>query len=137
MLIFDAGTGLRYLGNELAKHGPVNTYIFLTHTHFDHICGMPYFGPLVIPANKIRIWAGHLGPAKLTIRQVLEDMMITPLFSVPPKIFGSDVSYNDFSAGETLTPGPGITLLTTELNHPDNASNSVASQFIISPTPSM
>ena len=122
LLIFDAGTGLRYLGNELAKHGPLDTDIFLTHTHFDHICGVPFFVPLFVPANKIRIWAGHLGPAKTTIKHVLQDMMITPLFPVPPEIFAADVSYNDFKAGETMTPKPGITLRTTQLNHPDNAT---------------
>jgi len=61
--------------------------------------------------------------------------MITPLFPVPPEIFGADVSYNDFEAGETMTPKPGITLRTTQLNHPDNApatgSNSAANQFVI------
>jgi phosphoribosyl 1,2-cyclic phosphodiesterase len=121
-MIFDAGTGLRYLGNELARHGPVDTDVFLTHSHFDHICGVPFFVPLFIPANQIRIWAGHLGPAKLTVKKVLEDMMVTPLFSVAPEIFAADVSYNDFKAGDTLTPRPGVTLRTTELNHPDNAT---------------
>jgi len=37
LMIFYAGTGLRYLGNELARHGPVDADVFLTHSHFDHI----------------------------------------------------------------------------------------------------
>jgi len=122
LLIFDAGTGIRYLGNELAKHGPLDTDVFLTHSHFDHICGVPFFVPLFIPANKTRIWAGHLESAKLTVKQVLEDMMVTPLVPVAPEIFAADVSYHDFKAGETLTPGSGISLRTTKLNHPDNAT---------------
>lgn len=121
-LLFDAGTGIRYLGNELAKQGPLDTDLFLTHTHFDHICGIPFFVPMFIPANAIRIWAGHLGPAGLTIKRVLEDMMITPLFPVPPEIFAANVSYHDFAAGETLTPRPGVTLRTGKLSHPDQAT---------------
>jgi len=122
LIICDAGTGLRYLGNEVAKQGPLDTDIFLTHSHFDHICGLPFFAPLFSPANKIRVWAGHLSSAKMTVKRVLEDMMVSPLFPVPPEIFAADVSYNDFNAGETLTLGAGINIRTTELNHPANAT---------------
>ena len=122
LVLFDAGTGIRYLGNELAKHGALDTDLFLTHTHFDHICGLPFFVPLFIPANTVRIWAGHLGSSGLTIKHVLEDMMITPLFPVPPEIFAADVSYNDFNAGETMTVRPGVNLRTAKLNHPDHAT---------------
>src|SRR5436190_710159 len=73
LFIFDAGTGLRYLGNTLLGE-PLDTDLFLTHTHFDHVCGLPFFIPLFVPGNTVRIWAGHLQPAH-TIRHVLAEMM--------------------------------------------------------------
>ena len=48
--------------------------------------------------------------------------MVTPLFPIAPEILAVDVSYNAFKSGDTLTPRPGVTLRTTELNHPDNAT---------------
>ncbi|MGE0803145.1 MAG: MBL fold metallo-hydrolase, partial [Lautropia sp.] len=63
LLIFDAGTGLRELGNALAAaKAPVDADIFLSHCHVDHINGLPFFAPLYAPANRLRIWAGHLPP---------------------------------------------------------------------------
>ena len=60
IIILDAGSGIRYLGNELITKGPLDVDIFLTHTHFDHICGMPFFTPFFVPQSKFRISAGHL-----------------------------------------------------------------------------
>ncbi|MDB3952658.1 MBL fold metallo-hydrolase [Alphaproteobacteria bacterium] len=121
MLIFDAGTGLRGLGEELLSRGPVDADLFLTHTHFDHVCGLPFFVPLFIPGNKIRLAAGHLQPEK-SLKQVVVDMMMAPLFPVPPGIFQAEVAYRDFAAGDLQEPGPGIRILTAPLNHPNNAT---------------
>lgn len=121
MVIFDAGTGLRPLGNHLAGNGALDLNIFLTHTHVDHINGLPFFGPLYRKANRVRFWAGNLLP-ELTLNQALCKFMAAPLFPVPPQIFAADVSYNDFRAGEVLTPRPGVTLKTAALNHPNHAT---------------
>ncbi len=125
LLLFDGGTGLRYFGNELAKAGPASTPIdadlFLTHTHFDHVCGLPFFRPFFEPQNRWRLWAGHLGEG-MTLRRVLGEFMMAPLFPVPPQVFRARMEYREFKAGETLTPGPGIVLRTATLNHPDGAT---------------
>ena len=121
LMIFDAGTGLRSLGNELLKQMPIDLDLFLTHTHFDHVCGLPFFVPFFVPSNKVRIHAGHLVP-DFTLRQVLVEMMMAPLFPVPPSIFQADVIYTDFQCGETLCPYPNVTLRTAPLNHPNNAT---------------
>src|SRR5215472_14216418 len=59
-LIFDAGTGIRPLGLELARQAPVDIDIYFTHTHLDHIIGLTFFSPLFGKDNFVRLWAGHL-----------------------------------------------------------------------------
>ena len=85
-LILDAGTGLRSLGGKLAALGPLKTDLLLTHTHFDHVCGIPFFPPFYIPGNEIRLWAGHLEEPQ-NLEQVIIELMIAPLFPVPPGVF--------------------------------------------------
>lgn len=121
LIILDAGTGIRYLGQSLDQSKPIDADVFLTHTHFDHVCGIPFFGPFYNPNNVFRIWAGHLIP-EMTIEQVLVDMMMAPLFPVPLKIFSADMSYHDFRAGESVDVRPGVTLRTAVLNHPNRAT---------------
>lgn len=125
LLVFDAGTGIRALGDRInGQNGTAEELIgdlFLTHTHLDHIVGLPFFVPLFNPKNRFRIWAGHLEPA-LSLHEVLCKFMARPLFPVPPAIFAANVSFHDFTAGETLQPNSGITIRTTPLNHPDRAT---------------
>ncbi len=121
-LIFDAGTGLRTLGDLMAADsGPVDRDIFLTHTHFDHICGLPFFRPFFVARNRFRIWAGHLLPDH-KLKTVICQMMMAPLFPVPPEVFAADIDYRDFTAGKTLRPAADIAVRTVRLNHPDRAT---------------
>jgi phosphoribosyl 1,2-cyclic phosphodiesterase len=121
MLLFDAGTGLRYLGNSLDKSKTIDADLFLTHTHFDHVAGLPFFKPFFQPQNRFRLWAGHLAEG-MTLRRVLGEFMMSPLFPVPPQVFRARMEYREFKAGETLRPGPGVELRTAVLNHPDGAT---------------
>jgi phosphoribosyl 1,2-cyclic phosphodiesterase len=121
VLIFDAGTGLRPLGAHLDAEGPVDADLFFTHTHFDHICGLPFFSSAYAKTNKFRFWAGHLLPDH-TLRYVLSEMMMAPLFPIPISVLGADISFHDFRAGETLHPAPGTTIRTAALNHPNGAT---------------
>jgi phosphoribosyl 1,2-cyclic phosphodiesterase len=121
LLIFDGGTGIRYLGNRLMQAGgPVDGDLFFTHMHFDHVCGIPFFRPFFVRGNSFRLWAGHLRP-KRDLKTVLEEMMIEPLFPISPAIFAADLDYRDYSCGETLTPAPGVAVRTASLNHPNGA----------------
>jgi CheY-like chemotaxis protein len=56
-LIFDAGSGLRPLGLALARQGPRTLHLFITHTHWDHIQGFPFFAPAYIRGFKLHIYA--------------------------------------------------------------------------------
>ena len=122
MLIFDGGTGLRLLGDALlAKGKVVDADLFFSHTHLDHVVGLPFFGPAFLKQNRLRLWAGHLLP-DYTLKEVLSEMMMPPLFPVPLGIFQARMDFIDFNCGETLNPVPGITLKTAPLNHPNNAT---------------
>ncbi len=121
LLIFDAGTGLRPLGDKLATENGLSGDLLLTHTHLDHIVGLPFFAPLHKPETCFRLWAGHLQP-ELTLRGTIAQLMMAPLFPVPPEIFSGNITFHDFSAGETLEPQPGVKLRTALLNHPNGAT---------------
>jgi phosphoribosyl 1,2-cyclic phosphodiesterase len=123
LLLLDGGTGLRYLGTKLLAESPLDADLFFTHTHFDHVCGLPFFKPFFQPENSFRLWAGHLGGG-LTLHRVLREFMMAPLFPVPPDVFKAKIEYLDFKAGETLplVRAPGITVRTAALNHPDGAT---------------
>lgn len=122
VLIFDGGSGLRPLGAALvARPNPANVDLFYSHTHLDHVIGLPFFAPCYSPKSQIRIWAGHLKPER-GIEEVLEMMMSPPLFPIPLGIFTARLSFIDFSAGESLVPHPGIEVRTGPLNHPNRAT---------------
>lgn len=121
VLIFDGGTGLRPLGKHLDTLGAVDADLYFTHTHFDHICGIPFFSSAYQKTNRFRIWAGHLLPDH-TLRYVLSEMMMAPLFPIPISVLGADLSFHDFRAGDILQPAPGIVLKTALLNHPNGAT---------------
>ena len=121
LLIFDGGTGLRQLGHKLKAESPLDADLFFTHTHLDHVCGLPFFGPLYKATNSFRFWAGHLNP-ELNLREVLGHMMSAPLFPVPLEIFSANITFKDFTCGETLSPRANVTLWTAPLNHPNGAT---------------
>ncbi len=121
VFIFDAGTGLRDLGETIARDGVKDVDLFLSHTHIDHIAGFPFFYHAYRPGNRLRVWSGHLEEG-VTTEGVLRQFMSPPLWPVPVDIFEADVSYHDFKAGDTMTPSDDVTLRTAPLNHPQNAT---------------
>src|SRR3954465_2204778 len=56
-LIVDAGTGMRALGNKLFPQAPAHYNVLLSHVHWDHIQGLPFFSPAYVPGTRIAIHA--------------------------------------------------------------------------------
>jgi len=125
VLMFDAGSGLRELGNHLlnggGNGGAVDADLFLTHVHYDHVCGIPFFAPFYIPNNNFRVWAGDLEP-ELKADKIFEQLMTAPLFPVPPSVFQADINYHAFNTGDRIDLNNEITISTAPLNHPNGAT---------------
>jgi phosphoribosyl 1,2-cyclic phosphodiesterase len=122
ILIFDAGTGIRALGNLLVKASTsAEIDIFLSHCHIDHVIGLPFFAPLFVKDQIVRVWAGNLNPTS-GIADAVRKLMSVPLFPVQVEAFQGKVEFHDFCAGETLNPRPDVTLRTAPLNHPGGAT---------------
>lgn len=121
-LILDAGSGLRELGCEWSKSAvPVETDILLSHTHLDHICGLPFFAPMFDPNAHIRFWGGHLVPPDGIAAALLRSWQ-APLMPDMAAEFRAQIEFRDFAPGEDLQLHPGFHVRTTALHHPGNAT---------------
>jgi phosphoribosyl 1,2-cyclic phosphodiesterase len=122
LLILDAGTGLRELGESLvADGGTIDADLLLTHCHYDHVIGIPFFAPFYQPQHRFRIWAGNLLP-EFRLKDVMQTMMSEPLFPIGIDTFKADIAYRDFRAGEAIAPGDGVAISSVALNHPGGAT---------------
>jgi len=121
-IVIDAGTGIRPLGVKLAQNSNrQNLDLLFTHTHMDHLVGLPFFAPAYNPENTIRFWAGHLRPER-SLEDACRHLMSDPLFPVPPDVFQANVSFIDFEENSTISITPEITVITAPLDHPGRAT---------------
>jgi phosphoribosyl 1,2-cyclic phosphodiesterase len=101
IVILDAGTGLRLLGQELmAEFGeqPLELTLLLTHTHWDHIQGLPFFLPVYQSNNQLRI-LGYEG-ARLGLETVLSSQMESPFFPIGLKEVPANIQIEELKDWE-------------------------------------
>ncbi len=120
LIIIDAGSGIRELGNFMMandlKKGPINTDIFLTHTHWDHIMGFPFFTPIYVPGSSLRV---H-GPVSFegdTLEKIVGGQLTYRYFPVRQAELAAKIEYLDLKEG-MRDLGDGITVTAKYLNHP-------------------
>jgi len=118
-LIFDAGTGIRQLGNKLA-HKPTAAHILLSHGHWDHIQGYPFFAPIYEPEREIHVYISVEKGRKLL--STLFQQMDGTHFPVRVEDLPSN-NFPKFKGIESeLYEREGIKVIKRALNHPGGGS---------------
>lgn len=113
-MIFDLGSGVRALGE--AYPAPLRASIFLSHYHYDHLQGMPFFTPMFNPQNEFTLY----GPTRngMSVKEILSGQMVQPYFPVTAEmVFRAKVNYHPMGEGEKVLIGEA-TVSAMELNHP-------------------
>jgi phosphoribosyl 1,2-cyclic phosphodiesterase len=116
LLVVDAGSGIRKLGRKLLKEeGLSEIYLFLTHAHWDHLMGFPFFRPAYSSKYKLRVRGG--ARAKRSLARYLKQQMQAPFFPIP---FDEMKAKFDFTlvAPERIRVGPAE-IIPIRLNHPN------------------
>ncbi len=104
LLVCDAGTGIIPFGQELlTKDQNKRLLVILTHYHWDHICGLPFFPPAFVPGWDIRFFAP--GENVREIKQNITSQMQSPYFPVGTESWMADISYIDPEI-VTISEGP-------------------------------
>ena len=120
LIILDAGTGMRELGRSLlgrANGAPIKGDIFLTHAHWDHIQGIPFFGPIFQRGNHFTIWGSQA--LEGSIDRIVRDQMNPVVFPVTFEELDATI---DFSAiNETKQQRMGFEVSAFPVRHPGGA----------------
>jgi phosphoribosyl 1,2-cyclic phosphodiesterase len=120
-LILDCGTGLRMLGNRWAPPNTgrsPETHIFVTHYHWDHIQGIPFFAPFYAENNRFHFYSFRskfLG--RDSLKQVFETQMAVPYFPVDMSAMSAKRKFQEVAGGEEFKIGENK-VITRWLNHP-------------------
>jgi phosphoribosyl 1,2-cyclic phosphodiesterase len=120
LVILDAGTGIRELGRTLLERGdgrPIAGDIFLTHAHWDHIQGIPFFAPLFRKGNRFTIWGSRSLPT--SIDRVVRDQMSPVVFPVSFEELQARIDFRELSAERC--GGNGYEVAAHAVRHPGGA----------------
>jgi phosphoribosyl 1,2-cyclic phosphodiesterase len=116
MVVLDAGTGIRLLGNELSQRATegVEVDLLLSHTHWDHIQGLPFFAPLFDGGNAVRIWGPQQG--NVSLETILRRQMEPMVFPVPLDGLAARLTVEHVTTAELQVGGFSVSSM--QLRHP-------------------
>ncbi len=119
VFMLDAGSGLREFSENFMKSGKANKHrrfhFFMSHLHWDHIQGFPFFAPGYIPGNEIVFHGYHSA-----LEEAIKAQMNTPCFPVPYDSLRADISYQIYEEGQGFAVGP-FTVSSIKQNHPGDS----------------
>jgi phosphoribosyl 1,2-cyclic phosphodiesterase len=116
IILCDAGTGIRDFAFSVAADSPARTYhIFVSHLHWDHIQGFPFFTPAYIPGNRIIFHGFHK-----TIESAIREQMRAPCFPVPIEAMQATIEFDIREDGDTFDVGE-VHIRTFKQQHPGDS----------------
>lgn len=118
LFILDAGSGIRPLGNELLKiKSSIIANIFISHMHWDHIQGIPFFTPAYIPGNQFTFYGSE--NTQKDLATIIADQMDPTYFPIELKDMAASLNFKNLSEGRYNIDDTQIE--TVYVNHPGNA----------------
>jgi len=118
ILILDAGTGIRSLGLDLMRRldGPLVAVLLFSHTHWDHIQGLPFFSPAQEKQNRVIM----LGERRVDrqLKRILASQMSDPYLPFTLDDLQADLAFEEIYEGEQIALGNCVTVLPRRLSHP-------------------
>lgn len=115
-IVLDAGTGLRGLGNELLRtNDDLSLTLLLSHYHWDHIQGLPFFVPAYMKQTELTVVGGANGV--MSVREALTHQMSAPLFPVRLDEIGARLATREVKMGEVFDVGEAKVTV-AKGNHP-------------------
>ncbi len=117
IIILDAGTGIFPLAQSLLAELPVQCHIFISHSHWDHIQGLPFFTPLFIPGNQVTIYGAPDPIAQRGIEAVLDRQMEYAFFPIREAELKAEINYVNLLDRQRIEIG-SVVIENILMNHP-------------------
>lgn len=117
VIVVDAGTGVRRLGNALLAEGVRDMTMFFTHAHWDHILGFPFFKPVHREDSRITLYGCPMEQGNMEL--LLAKTMAPPHFPVPYHDLKAHIDYHPQCLEETATMVHGMRVERIPISHPN------------------
>jgi len=117
--VFDAGSGLRELGITIVKEPNISVTLALSHYHWDHLLGLPFFAPIFKADTTLTVYGEPKGDGGGP-REAMERQFSSPSFPVPFSTLPAKLNFHTVDQGDTFSVGE-IHVTVGRLNHPNGA----------------